>query len=70
MNIIENNPIILSRNPPVSFLDKLIELWLQWAPGDGRRNENFATFEDLFEALLRVDGIAAKAYDLERAILL
>lgn len=46
----------------------MVEHWLQWAPGDGRGSKNFATFEDLQAALLRVDGFAAKAYDLEDAL--
>ena len=46
------------------YLGEMLNKWLQWAPGDGRRSRNFATYEDLREALLKVPGIASVAYDL------
>lgn len=68
LSVIESNPILMTQNPPVSYLSKMLELWLQWAPSDGRGSKNFATFEDLQAALLRVNDIAAEAYNLQSVL--
>lgn len=69
LDTISSNPVLIFQSSPTtSFLGKMIEHWLQWAPGDGRGSKNFATFEDLQAALLKVDGFAAKAYDLKGAL--
>ena len=50
------------------YLGEMLTKWLQWAPGDGRGSRNFATFEDLRDALLKVQVTASIAYDLGPAL--
>ena len=52
LDVIQANPLLLSGAPKSWFSAMLIE-WLQWAPRDSRGSTNFATLEDLKEALLR-----------------
>ena len=68
LNVIQSNPVLMLQNPPASYLGRMLELWLQWAPGDGRGSKNFARFEDLQAALLQVNGVAAKSYELGEAL--
>ena len=49
---IQARPFLLS-NAPNSWLDAILAEWLQWAPGDSRGSTNFATLEDLKEALYK-----------------
>lgn len=60
--------MLMTQKAPFSYLGRMLELWLQWAPGDRRGSKNFATFKNLRKALLQVDTLAAKAHDLEQAI--
>ena len=53
---------------PSGYLGEMLGKWLQWAPGDGRGSKNFATFEELQAALLKVSDTAASAYDLGSAL--
>lgn len=68
LSIIQSDPMLMIQDPPASYLGRMLEMWLKWAPGDGRGSKNYATFEELHAALLRVEGIAAKAHDLENVI--
>ena len=56
--------MLMIQSPPSSYLREMLTKWLQWAPGDGRGSRNFATFEDLRDALLKVQVTASIAYDL------
>lgn len=49
---------------PMGCLSEMLRQWLQWAPGDGRDSESFATKELLVAALLRANmgTTAAKFY--------
>ena len=67
LNIIGSNPMLLMQGPS-GYLGEMLTRWLQWAPGDGRRSRNFATFEDLRDAILKVPSIASLAYDLGPAL--
>ena len=53
----------LSQGAPVSWFGAILESWLQWAPGDNRGSTNFATLEDLKDALSEA-GLGASAHDL------
>ena len=66
LDVIQSNPFLLTQGPPSSYLGEMLTKWLQWAPAVGRGNRNFATFEDLRAALLRVLG--SVAHDLGPAI--
>ena len=48
---------------PLTWLTAMLERWIQWAPGDGRGSADFATLEDLKDALCEA-GLAATAHDL------
>lgn len=56
---IKNNPENLQSN---SFLDVMVGEWLEWAPGDARGSEKYATLEQLQAALIRAgyDVIASE----------
>ena len=60
---IQANPMLLVQGAPVSWLNKMITEWLQWAPGDGRGSTGFATKESLIHALNRA-GLGAIAYSV------
>ena len=47
---------------PVSHLGAMLEEWIQWAPGDSRGSENFATIGSLKKALSEA-GLGAAAHD-------
>ena len=59
---IEANPS-LHFNAPVSYLSKMLALWLQWAPNDERGSSDFASLEALKRALLDA-GLGATACDV------
>ena len=59
---IEMRPNLI-QGAPVSWLSAMLSQWLQWAPGDSRGSNRFATLEDLKRALSRA-GLAAAAHDL------
>ena len=59
---IEDNQVSTTRGPE-SYLSRLLSKWLEWAPGDGRRSEGFATLKGLKEALRQAD-LGATAHDL------
>ena len=48
---IETRPSLVHR-APVSFLERMLEEWIQWAPGDSRGSNGFATLDDLKAALM------------------
>ena len=54
---------LLLENSPTSWLSELLAQWLQWAPGDSRGSNKFATLEELKSAL-RKTGLGATAHDL------
>ena len=54
MDVIESSPMLLLYSPK-SYLERLLSLWLQWAPGDGRGSAGFATKESLIAALLEAN---------------
>ena len=60
---IQNNPFLLSQ-APTSWVSAMLSQWLQWAPGDGRGSNSFATMEDLKVALNQA-GLGATAHDLK-----
>ncbi len=47
---IQVRPLLLA-TAPKSFLHEMLAEWLQWAPGDSRGSSDFATLENLGEAL-------------------
>ena len=49
---------------PKYYLNELLTQWLEWAPGDGRGSQGFATFEGLQDALRRAE-LGATAHDLQ-----
>ena len=49
---------------PTSWLSVMLSHWLQWAPGDGRGSNSFATMEGLKAALSQA-GLGATAHDLK-----
>ena len=59
---IQNNPSLFSQ-APTSWLSATLSQWLQWAPGDGRGSNSFATMEGL-KAALNQAGLGATAHDL------
>ena len=59
---IQSNPLLLSQ-APTSWLSVMLSQWLQWAPGDGRGSNSFATMEGL-KAALGQAGLGATAHDL------
>ena len=54
----------LIQGAPVSWLQALLEAWIQWAPGDSRGSDKFATLLSLKNALNKA-GLAAAAHDLK-----
>ena len=59
---IQANPVLIN-NAPKSYLSTLLTQWLEWAPGDGRGSQGFATLEGLKDAL-RQANLGATAHDL------
>ena len=59
---IQAKPLLLT-DAPASWFRTMLEQWLQWAPGDGRESNGFATLEDLKEALSQA-GLGVAAHDL------
>ena len=47
---IKAHPLKL-RNAPMSYLEEVLSQWLEWAPGDSRGSDSFATLETLQKAL-------------------
>lgn len=60
---IYSNVLNLSVDLPVSCLNEMLNRWLQWAPGDNRGSNSFATLEALKAALMQA-GLGAAAHDL------
>ena len=56
--------LALIQGGPVSFLEALLEEWIQWAPNDSRGSTNFATLTDLATSL-RDAELGAAAHDLD-----
>ena len=63
LNNIQANQF-LAVNSPVSWLSAMLSQWLQWAPGDSRGSNSFATLEDLKSALSQA-RLGATAHDLK-----
>ena len=59
---IQARPLLLIK-APYSFLNAMLQEWLQWAPGDSRGSKNFAILENLKSALLKA-GFGATAHNL------
>ena len=55
---------VSSLGAPKSYLSRLLSKWLEWAPGDGRGSEGFATLERLKDALRQIN-LGATAHDLK-----
>ena len=55
MNNIQTNPMLLTQSAPKSFLREMLTQWLEWAPGDGRGSEGFASSDSLHAALLKAN---------------
>ena len=62
LNNIQTN-VLLSTGSPTSWLGAMLTQWLEWAPGDIRGSNDFATLETLRNAL-RQANLGAAAYDL------
>ena len=62
LNNIEAAPLLMT-TAPTSWLDKMLEEWLQWAPEDERGSTSYATLESL-KCALRVSGFNATAHSL------
>ena len=67
LSMIQSNPMLMMQGA-TGYLGEMLTKWLQRAPGDGRGSRNFATFEELHDALLKVPGVASIAYDLGQAL--
>ena len=50
LEIIQSRPMLLTQ-APLSYLNEMLSMWYQWAPGDGRGSEDFATLGALKHAL-------------------
>ena len=59
---IQADPLLFT-DAPASWFRTMLEQWLQWAPGDSRGSNGFATLEDLKEALTQA-GLGVAAHDL------
>ena len=55
--------MLLTQGPPLSYLNEMLSKWYQWAPGDGRGSENFATLEALKYAVSQA-GLGRAAAEL------
>ena len=60
--MIECKPLLIPQAPD-SYLRALLSQWLQWAPGDHRGSNNFATLEALKSAVSKA-GLGKLAADL------
>ena len=54
MNNIRSN-LTLTASAPNSYLEEMLTQWFEWAPGDGRGSQGFATKEALHVALLKAN---------------
>ena len=54
MDTIQSSPMLMMQAPN-SWLREMLSRWLQWAPGDQRGSEEFATRESLRVALLQAN---------------
>ena len=62
LNTIQSNPMLLTQGPH-GFLNEMLSKWYQWAPGDARGSEDFATLEALKHAVSQA-GLGKAATDL------
>ena len=53
LNDIQARPLLLN-NAPKSWLEAMLSEWLQWAPGDHRGSNSYATLEQLMDVLKEV----------------
>lgn len=60
---IQTRPTLLS-DAPLSWLTAMLEEWMKWVPGDRRGSKNFATLDDLKNALTNAE-LAKIAYELD-----
>ena len=67
LDMIESNPMLLTQGPPLSFLSHMLSYWLQWAPGDGRGSDSYATYGNLSAALWKAN-MGALAANLPQGI--
>ena len=54
----------LMQGAPMSYLGAMLQEWMQWAPADDRGSTNFASMEDLRNALDQA-GFGATAHELK-----
>ena len=64
---IEATPTLLT-SAPSSYLDKMLSVWQQWAPGDARGSSSYATLEALVSAVDRA-GLGRAAQELKKSII-
>lgn len=55
----------LLQEAQLSFLGKMLEKWIDWAWGDSKGSNNFATLNELRLYTLRDAGLRANAHDLQ-----
>ena len=60
---IQSNLLLLTRDPPQSYLNAMLSEWFQWAPNDSRGSEGFATLGALKKAVSQA-GLGATAAEL------
>ena len=53
---------------PGSFMDGMIDRWSQWAPGDARGSEDYATLEALIIAVDKAGYSASVGQNLKKMI--
>ena len=54
----------LQPTAPMSWLDAMLQKWVEWAPNDSRGSTSFANLEDL-KAALRDAGLGTTAHGLK-----
>lgn len=52
---IQNDPMLMMQGAPGSWLMRMLSIWQQWAPGDGRGSTCYATRSSLRAALLKAN---------------
>ena len=62
LDIIQSKPMLLMQ-APLSHLNDMLSAWFQWAPGDGRGSEDFATLGALKSAMSQT-GLGRAATEL------
>ena len=63
LDAIQSDPMCITAGAPKSYLNRMLEQWLQWAPGDGRGSKQVATLEAIKSAIRRT-GLGRVAAEL------